>query len=51
MDGFWPDVLTKSKGKTAKATVCNIDVPKDELLVHLVQHLSPVLASGYGVVA
>ena len=52
MHGFWPDVLTKSKGKIAfnEATASNIDIPKDELLLHFVRCLSPMLASGYDVV-
>ena len=53
MHGLWPDVLPKSKGMTAfnEATACNIDIPKDEVVVHLVRYLSPVLASGYGGIA
>ena len=54
MHGFWPDVLTKSKGKTAfnEAAACNIDYQTMELLpVHLVRRRCPVLASGYGGVA
>ena len=40
MDGFWPDVLTKSKGKTAfnEAAACNIDTNDGTLLVDLVRH-------------
>ena len=53
MHGFWPDVLSKSKGKTALMRPWHaISIPNDEwLLVHLVQCRSPVLASGYGGVA
>ena len=38
MHGFWPDVLRKSKCKTAfnEAMACNISISNDELLFHLV---------------
>ena len=45
--------VDKSKGKTAfnEAMACNIRIPIDELLFHLVQSCSPVLALEYGGVA
>ena len=51
--GFWPHVLTKSKGKTAfnEARGMQYRYQMMELLVHLVQRRSPVLALGYGGIA
>ena len=52
--GFLPDVLTKSKGKTAfnQAAYCSIDYQTmPEFLIHLVRRRCLVLASGYGGIA